>query len=258
MLKRMQSRVTFSNVTALVALVFAMAGSAYALSVRNSPGVLHGCVSNRTGALRVVQTSGSCHHAKRRGGRLINPGESPIAWNQQGPRGLQGLPGVPGQPGAQGLPGVQGPPGAVDSSQYYTKVQSDARYQQAGQLSYGNADNAVDGQVIVAWPELGFEITTAGPTSVGDIALNVVDIGVQNINGEAMVHNGSPSNTISAFPFGLSPGQTTATPFSTAGPFVNFSIVRSSTDPTVAADVQCLNVTSGGVTRAHCWVLRSS
>jgi hypothetical protein len=72
-----------------------------------------------------------------------------------------------------------------------------------------------------------------------------------------MVHNGPPSNTISAFPFGLSPGQTTPNAFSTSGPFVNFSIVRSSADPALAADVQCLNVVSSGVTRAHCWVLRS-
>jgi hypothetical protein len=252
MLKRMHSTVTFANVTALLALVCALAGSAYALSAPDSSGVLHGCVSTRTGALRVVRTSGSCHHVRRRAGRLVNPGEFPISWNQQGPRGPQGLPGVEGQPGARG------PAGTVDSSQYYTKVQSDGRYQPAGQLSYGNGDNAVDGQVIVAWPELGFEITTAGPASVGNIALNVVNIGSQNINGEAMVHNGPPSNTISAFAFGLSPGQTTATPFSTAGPFVNFSIVRSSTNPTLAADVQCLNVTSGGATRAHCWILGSS
>ena len=252
MLKRSHPRVTFANVTALLALVFAMAGSAYALSAPDSSGVLHGCVSTRSGALRVVRTSGSCHHVKRRGGRLVKPGEFPISWNPQGPRGPQGL------PGAQGQRGAQGPAGTVDGSQYYTRVQSDARYQPAGQLSYGDGNNAVDGEVIVAWPELGFEITTPGPASVGNIALNVVNIGSQNINGEAAVHNGPPSNTISAFPFGLSPGQATATPFSTAGPFVNFSIVRSSTNPTLAANVQCLNVTSGGVTRAHCWVLRSS
>ena len=98
---------------------------------------------------------------------------------EQGPRGPQGLPGVQGQRGAGG------PAGTVDSSQYYTKLQSDRRYQPAGQLSYGNGDNALDGQVIVAWPELGFEITTAGPASVGNIALNVVNIGSQNINGDA-------------------------------------------------------------------------
>ncbi len=245
MRKRLRGSLTFANVTALTALVFAMAGGAYALSIPDASGVLHGCVSKRTGALRVVKSSTSCHRLKRSHGRVTDRGEFAIAWNQQGARGLQG------QQGAQGQPGV------VDASQYYSKTDSDSRFQHAGLITYGSANNALDGQVVVAWPQLGFEIVTAGPTSVGNIALNVKNIGTQNINGEAMVHNGSPTNTISAFPFGLIPGQTTPTPFSTGGLFVDFSVVTSSTDPAFAANVRCLNVTSGGVTRAHCWLMRS-
>ena len=242
MRRRLRASLTFANVTALAALVFAMAGGAYALSIPDSSGVLHGCVSKRTGALRVVAGSTSCHRPKRSHGRVTDRGEFAIAWNQQGARGLQG---------------AQGQPGVVDTSQFYSKTDSDTRFQRAGLITYGNANNALDGQVVVSWPQLGFEIVTAGPTSVGNIALNVKNIGTQNINGEAMIHNGTPNNTISAFAFGLTPGQTTATAFSTAGPFVDFSVVTSSTDPAYAANVRCLNVTSGGVTRAHCWLMRS-
>jgi hypothetical protein len=59
---------------------------------------------------------------------------------QQGERGLpgqQGEKGAPGQQGERGLPGAQGPqgqpgpqgaPGVVDTSRFYTKTDSDARY----------------------------------------------------------------------------------------------------------------------------------
>ena len=91
-------------VVALAALVFALAGAAWA-AIPDSSGVFHGCVSNRTGVLRVIDSSktglaGHCftHHQA----------ETAITWNQTGP---QGPAGVQGPAGPAGQTGPHGPPG---------------------------------------------------------------------------------------------------------------------------------------------------
>ena len=88
MLKLVRSHLTYANVVATGALFVALGGGAYALSgVPDRSGVYHGCVAS-TGALRVVTKASSCVKAKtvKRGKRLVRiPGESAIAWNQQGP-----------------------------------------------------------------------------------------------------------------------------------------------------------------------------
>jgi hypothetical protein len=107
MLKALGSRLTYANVMATVAVFLALGGGAYALSgIPDRGGVFHGCVSNSTGVLRVVKSSSSCHRAVRHG-KHRNPGESAVAWNQQGRPGIQGL---------QGLQGVQGVPGATGAT----------------------------------------------------------------------------------------------------------------------------------------------
>src|SRR3982074_3736794 len=102
MLKLVRSRLTYANVVATGALFVALGGGAYALSgIPDRSGVYHGCVAS-SGGLRVVAKASSCLKAKtvKRGNRRVRiPGESAIAWNQQGLRGLQGL---------QGLRGLQG------------------------------------------------------------------------------------------------------------------------------------------------------
>lgn len=254
MRSRVRAGLSFANVTALAALVLAMAGGAYAVTGAGTAATLHGCVSRRTGALRIIGSGRPCHRRRRQHGRVIDPGEYAIAFNVQGP---PGVPGTPGPAGPAGTPGAAGAPGTVDTSQFFTKAQADARYLGIGAVTYGQAAMTGSGDVVASWPALGFAIVTAGPTSVGNIALAVTDTGSQNINGTAMVHNGNPNNTISAFPFGLNPGQTSSPAFSTGGPFIDFAVVPSGSDPALAADVRCLNITSGGVTRVHCWTLRS-
>jgi hypothetical protein len=105
MLRALGSRLTYANVMATVAVFLALGGGAYALTgVPDGSGVYHGCVAS-TGALRVVTKASSCVKAKtvKRGSRRVRiPGESAIAWNQQGRQGVQG---------ALGTPGGQGPPG---------------------------------------------------------------------------------------------------------------------------------------------------
>jgi hypothetical protein len=100
-----RSRLTFANVTSVTALVFAMAGGAYALTgIPDRGGVYHGCVAT-SGALRVVAKASSCRKTKtvKRGNRRVRiPGESAIAWNQQGRAGANGTSGLNGLNGANG------------------------------------------------------------------------------------------------------------------------------------------------------------
>jgi hypothetical protein len=111
MLRAVRLSLTYANVMATAAMFVALGGGAYALSgVPDHSGVFHGCVSNRTGALRVVRSAHSCAKAHGRG-RHRNPGETAVSWSRQGPRGLQGVQGTQGQKGTQGTQGQKGDPG---------------------------------------------------------------------------------------------------------------------------------------------------
>lgn len=111
MLRAVRLRLTYANVMATSAMFVALGGGAYALGgVPDGSGVFHGCVSNRTGVLRVVKSASSCVRPQGRG-RHRNPGETAISWSQQGPRGLQGLQGAQGIQGTQGQKGDPGTPG---------------------------------------------------------------------------------------------------------------------------------------------------
>jgi hypothetical protein len=106
MLNGIRARVSYANVMATGAMFVALGGGAYALSgVPDRGGVYHGCVDDKTRALRVVAGASSCRKAKtvRRGGRRVRiPGESAIAWNQQGRVGANGTNGLNGANGANG------------------------------------------------------------------------------------------------------------------------------------------------------------
>ena len=111
MLRAVRSHLTYANVMATGAMFVALGGSAYALNGGpDNSGVFHGCVSNRTGALRVVKGANACAKAHGRG-RHRDPGETAVSWSQQGPRGQTGLQGTPGQKGDPGTPGLKGDPG---------------------------------------------------------------------------------------------------------------------------------------------------
>ena len=108
--RAIRSRVTYANVAATIALFVALGGGAYAVTgIPDRGGVFHGCVNAKTGALRVVKAATSCRKARtvHRGKRRVRiPGESAIAWNQQGPRGATGLNGVDGVNGVNGATNV--------------------------------------------------------------------------------------------------------------------------------------------------------
>jgi hypothetical protein len=108
--KQIRARLTYANVMATWAVFLGLAGGAYALSgVPDGSGVYHACVDDKTGVLRVVKTASSCRRAKtvKRGKRLVRiPGESAIAWNQQGRAGANGTNGLNGASGANGANGA--------------------------------------------------------------------------------------------------------------------------------------------------------
>jgi hypothetical protein len=110
MLKAVRSRLTYANVMATFAVFLALGGGAYALSgIPDRSGVYHGCVDGKTSVLRVVKAASSCRKAKtvRHGKHRVRiPGESAIAWNQQGRAGVNGTNGVNGTQGANGATGV--------------------------------------------------------------------------------------------------------------------------------------------------------
>lgn len=105
---------------AYLALFLALGGSAYAVGrPAGSSARIDACYDVHSGDLRIPL------------GRKCRSGERPIAWNVQGGPGPQGQAGPQGLAGPQGEPGSEGKTGAtgtVDTSTFFDKTESDARY----------------------------------------------------------------------------------------------------------------------------------
>jgi len=95
-----RQRLSYANVAATLALVFALGGAAFAATSLTTAGVISGCVNKKTGVLRVPAKGKQC--TKKR--------ETALRWNQAG---IQGAPGTPGAAGAAGAAGQQGPAGTL-------------------------------------------------------------------------------------------------------------------------------------------------
>jgi hypothetical protein len=150
-------RLSYANVTSTAALFLALGGGAYALSGVAHDGLLHGCVSKKTGVLRVVTSSSSCQRSTTHG-KHRNPGETAINWNQVGPQGIpgvqgaQGVQGIPGVQGVQGIPGGQGPPGhdaatniVVRTTSFTATSGQDAAFCNPGERAVGGGAGRSDG-----------------------------------------------------------------------------------------------------------------
>jgi hypothetical protein len=89
---------SYANVMATVAVVFAMSGGAIAATGGfTSGGSLRAC-ANEEGAIRLLKPGKKC-----------KKGQTAVAWDQTGPAGAKGSTGAAG---AAGAPGVAGAPGA--------------------------------------------------------------------------------------------------------------------------------------------------
>ncbi len=92
----MRRHVSYGNVAATLALLFAMSGGAIAATGGfSSAGKLQACV-NKEGALRLLKAGKHC-----------NKGQKTVAWNITGPAGAKG---------ANGAQGAQGPAGATGAT----------------------------------------------------------------------------------------------------------------------------------------------
>jgi hypothetical protein len=134
-----------STVAAYLALFVALGGSAYAVSTSKPTGVLKACVSDQTGAMRLLR-QGSC-----------KPSEHMVRWNVAGPAGPAGA------AGAQGSQGPQGPTGTVDTSNFYTKADSDSRYLPTG----GTAADSLELGGVAASGYLTTDGTAADSSELG-------------------------------------------------------------------------------------------
>jgi hypothetical protein len=175
MLRVVRSHLTYANMMATGAMFVALGGSAYALNGgADNSSVFHGCVSNRTGTLRVVKSANSCAKAHGRGTHR-QPGETAISWSQQGPPGLQGTQGDPGTPGQKGDPGTPG----QDATHLFAYI-DDFGANTAATVQYGNGVTEV-----------------ADPT--GDNAYTVTfDRSLQNCVVEAQPGFGDPTANAAA------------------------------------------------------------
>jgi hypothetical protein len=106
-MKLLRSRVTYANLVATLALVFAVGGGAVATGALKSEDRIVGCLSE-AGRITVVPPKTACA-----------AGETRIAWNKTGPagkRGLRGFDGKKGDDGRRGPVGATGPAGAAGAN----------------------------------------------------------------------------------------------------------------------------------------------
>jgi hypothetical protein len=99
-MRRIGRQLSYANVAATLALVFAMTGGAIAASGGfTANGKLQACV-NEEGGIKLLKSG---KHCKR--------GQKTIAWNQTGPAGAKGPAGAGGATGAAGANGANGATG---------------------------------------------------------------------------------------------------------------------------------------------------
>jgi len=126
MLSHFRPRLTFANVTSVIALFVALGGGAWAAtSFIGSDGQLHGCV-DKQGALRLVKPGKKC-----------GAGASRIAWNQRGPRGARGLAGRDGAAVAVRAHSTGGVHTPADHSAISIPLASNRWTQARGELDLG-------------------------------------------------------------------------------------------------------------------------
>jgi hypothetical protein len=112
-MNRIRAHLSYANVAATLALLFAMSGGAIAATGGfSSGGKLRACV-NEGGGLKLLKSGKHCRK-----------GLKTVAWNVTGPAGRTGAKGLPGSAGAKGASGTQGPAGAAGPSDGFVARQA--------------------------------------------------------------------------------------------------------------------------------------
>jgi hypothetical protein len=108
-----RNRLKFHRIlnTILIAVILSMSGVMYVSAHGGDVTLIHACVTNRTGAVRIVSATSTCDANK----------ETALDWGIQGPQGPKGDIGPQGLQGLKGDVGPMGPQGpAGELSFYYT------------------------------------------------------------------------------------------------------------------------------------------
>jgi hypothetical protein len=87
----------------LLVVMLSMSGVRYVSAHGGDVTLIHACVNNRTGAVRIVNAATTCDANK----------ETALDWGLQGPKGDRGDTGDVGPMGPEGLPGKTGPASGV-------------------------------------------------------------------------------------------------------------------------------------------------
>lgn len=115
-MERIGRHLSYANVAATLALVFAMSGGAIAATGGFSTGgELQACV-NEEGSLKLLKSGKKC---KR--------GQKTVAWSMRGPAGTAGANGAPGTPGAPGANGAEGPKGGNGAEEKWASIGEQAQ-----------------------------------------------------------------------------------------------------------------------------------
>jgi hypothetical protein len=109
--------------TAVAAVLVASLLATALASAAAAPVSVKACANKKSGALRLL-TKGKCSRKKERALSLSQTGPA----GATGPQGAPGSAGPAGPSGPQGPNGVQGPNGTPDTSNFFTKSESDGRY----------------------------------------------------------------------------------------------------------------------------------
>jgi hypothetical protein len=132
-MERITRHVSYANVAATLALVFAMSGVGYAASGGfTSGGKLQACV-NEEGTLKLLKAGKHCQK-----------GQKSVSWGQVGPAGTKGATGAAGASGATGASGANGGPGGQGAQGPQGTAIAYAHVRQNATLDASNSSGVVD------------------------------------------------------------------------------------------------------------------
>ncbi len=173
-MKRIRKLTLIAGMTAATMAVSGTAGAAISLSVIDSGGAIHGCVTN-------AGINGSHALILQDVGTTCPKGTTAISWNQTGPQGqagpagpagpagkngqdgAAGAPGTPGAPGPPGPAGPAGPPGA-SSLDALAGTACDTGTRDAGALKVSYGQNGAVSLTCVPTTLEALQVTVSGGT----------------------------------------------------------------------------------------------
>lgn len=131
-MKRIRAHLSYANVAATLAVLFAMSGGAIAATGGFSSGsTIRACV-NEEGGVKLLKAGGRC-----------GKGRKTVSWNAAGRDGAKGTTGASGAAGAQGKEGAAGKEGKAGSEGQPGTARAYANVSSTGVLSTSHVKNVL-------------------------------------------------------------------------------------------------------------------